>query len=358
MFRTLLLTSFVFSSYLHSAEHTTRADWIKHRNEQAKHTKWYHKMDTGPVWAYTFGDYYQGEKRTGALKGLRLELSKNDDIFGLFDTETLRFSTVYHGGLHWGATPWTGAHGKLISMANETGNIFQNASKAGWADKNGSFADDREFPGHGNLAEDHARWNGHYRHGEQMILDYSVLGSRVLEMPTAKVVNGHPAAFRQFDLAPCDHDRILLVASHEGSIIKIDKKGLNAMVLPTTETNSKKKPNKKEKKLTVIMDRTDEDWDKLRMGAPSSKDLIDRKSNKKTFFRVIPEFTQTHAAGGDEEGVAVRLNDGAAARGGKDRQRSFLFANNKKPGRLELNLRTQKSINSIHLYSALFKLLI
>lgn len=352
MFRTLLLTSFVFSSYLHSAEHTTRADWIKHRNEQAKHTKWYHKMDTGPVWAYTFGDYYQGEKRTGALKGLRLELSKNDDIFSLFDTETLRFSTVYHGGLHWGATPWTGAHGKLISMANETGNIFQNASKAGWADKNGSFADDREFPGHGNLAEDHARWNGHYRHGEQMILDYSVLGSRVLEMPTAKVVNGHPAAFRQFDLAPCDHDRILLVASHEGSIIKIDKKGLNAMVLPTTETNSKKKPNKKEKKLTVIMDRTDEDWDKLRMGAPSSKDLIDRKSNKKTFFRVIPEFTQTHAAGGDEEGVAVRLNDGAAARGGKDRQRSFLFANNKKPGRLELNLRTQKSINSIHLYSA------
>lgn len=352
MFRTLLLTSFVFSSYLHSAEHTTRADWIKHRNEQAKHTKWYHKMDTGPVWAYTFGDYYQGEKRTGALKGLRLELSKNDDIFGLFDTETLRFSTVYHGGLHWGATPWTGAHGKLISMANETGNIFQNASKAGWADKNGSFADDREFPGHGNLAEDHARWNGHYRHGEQMILDYSVLGSRVLEMPTAKVVNGHPAAFRQFDLAPCDHDRILLVASHEGSIIKIDKKGLNAMVLPTTETNSKKKSNKEEKKLTVIMDRTDEDWDKLRMGAPSSKDLIDRKSNKKTFFRVIPEFTQTHAAGGDEEGVAVRLNDGAAARGGKDRQRSFLFANNKKPGRLELNLRTQKSINSIHLYSA------
>lgn len=309
-------------------------------------------MDTGPVWAYTFGDHYQGEKRTGALKGLRLELSKNDDIFGLFDTETLRFSTVYHGGLHWGATPWTGAHGKLISMANETGNIFQNASKPGWADKNGSFAETRKHPGHGNLAEDHARFRGHYRHGEQMILDYSVLGSRVLEMPTAKVVDGQPAAFRQIDLAPCNHDRTLLVASYEGSSIKIDKKGLNAMVLPMTETDSKRKSSKEEKKLTVIMDRTDEDWDKLRMGAPSSKDLIDRKSNKKTFFRVIPEFTQTHAAGGDEEGVAIRLNDGAAARGGKDRQRSFLFANNKKPGRLELNLRTQKSINSIHLYSA------
>ena len=352
MIRSLLLTTFVFSSYLHSAEHATRADWVKHRNEQNNYTKWYQQMDTGPVWAYTFGDHYQGEKRTGALKGLRLELSKNDDIFGLFDTETLRFSTVYHGGLHWGATPWTGAHGKLISMANETGNIFQNASKPGWADKNGSFAETRKHPGHGNLAEDHARFRGHYRHGEQMILDYSVLGSRVLEMPTAKVVDGQPAAFRQIDLAPCNHDRTLLVASYEGSSIKIDKKGLNAMVLPMTETDSKRKSSKEEKKLTVIMDRTDEDWDKLRMGAPSSKDLIDRKSNKKTFFRVIPEFTQTHAAGGDEEGVAIRLNDGAAARGGKDRQRSFLFANNKKPGRLELNLRTQKSINSIHLYSA------
>ncbi|MFK7910723.1 MAG: DUF6797 domain-containing protein, partial [Akkermansiaceae bacterium] len=352
MLRILILTSFLFSSYSQSAEHATRADWINHRNEQANYTKWYQKMDTGSAWAYTFGDYYQGKKRTGALKGLRLELSKNDNIFGLFDTELLRYSSVYQGGLHWGATPWTGAHGKLIYMANETGNIFQNATKPGWADKDGSFADDREFPGHGNLSENHARWNGHFRHGEQMILDYTVLGSRVLEMPSASMVKGNPAAFRQFDLAPCEHDRTLLVASHKGSSINIQSNGRNATFAPKAEKDRDRPNRKKDNHASVIMDRTVDKWDKLRMGAPSSEDLVDRKTNKQTFFRVIPEYNQTHADGGDEEGVAVRLNDGEGARGREDKKRSFFFANGKKPGRLELNLRTQKPISRIHLYSS------
>lgn len=349
--RTLALTALLASGQLLSAGHPSRADWNNLRNERHGHTKWHERMDIGPAWANTFGDYYQGKKRTGSLKGLRLELSKDDDIFGLFDTETLRFSTVYRGSLHWGGTPWTGAHGALIHLANEAGTIYQNTAMPGWADKGRSFAETRKIPGHGNLAADHARWSGHFRHGEQVILDYSVLGSRVLELPGGRVSGGHPMAFRQIDMAPCDHDRVLLVASHGGATIKIGNGQHSATAVSNAAALYGSDAGPSAGETRVVMDRTDGDWGKLSMGAPSAKDLADRSTGKHRFFRVLPDFTQTHDNGGDEEGVAVRLNDGLAAHDGDDAGRSFFFADADKPGRLELNLRGRQAVSRIHLFS-------
>lgn len=53
--------------------------------------KWFHKMDLGPAWMNTFGDYFEGKKRVGAIKGISLDLG--DGWRALFDTETLRLVT-------------------------------------------------------------------------------------------------------------------------------------------------------------------------------------------------------------------------------------------------------------------------
>ena len=71
--------------------------------------EWYEKMDVGPAWMNTFGDYFHGEKRISAIKGLSVDLGEG--WRALYDTETLRLDSVYKGGLEWGGTPWLGKHG-------------------------------------------------------------------------------------------------------------------------------------------------------------------------------------------------------------------------------------------------------
>ncbi|MEI7928380.1 MAG: DUF6797 domain-containing protein, partial [Verrucomicrobiales bacterium] len=103
----------------------------------------------------------------------------------LFDTETLRLVCAYQGYVNWAATPWTGQHGVLISLQDNTP-VFNTASGPGWADADGSFDDKRKIPGFGNLT--HATYNGYFRSGTVIVFDYSVLGSRVLE--TSSIDNG------------------------------------------------------------------------------------------------------------------------------------------------------------------------
>jgi len=328
-----------------------RADWAKYHAESNPKAKWYEKMDLGPAWANVFEDHYQGKKRVATLKGITLDLSHGESIKGLFDTETLRMSSAFQGGIIWSGTPWTGSHGGLNRMDNSKTPIMQTSLQPGWADKNGSFADNRQFKGHGNLAADHGRFNGHFRNGSQVILDYSVLGSRVLELPTAGAYDNIPLVFRQLDLAASKGDRTMLVADDTGASITIKDSGKSAIISKAAPEEVNKAPQEKPGKVSVVMDRTTGAWNTLSMGAPSDSDLVDRKINKKTYFRVIPGFTQTHKSGGDEEAVAVRLNDGLAARNSDDIERSFFLADKKTHGRLEMNLTGVKAINRIHLYS-------
>src|SRR5688572_9451789 len=93
--------------------------------------KWYEEMQIGPAWSNSFTDTYQGQARTAALKGILIDLG--GDHRALFDTETLRMVAVYPGFINWGGTPWTGDHGKLVTLKDETP-IAITASGSGWAD--------------------------------------------------------------------------------------------------------------------------------------------------------------------------------------------------------------------------------
>ncbi len=332
----------------------TRADWTRYHNaKKAKkgQTKWYEKMDKGPVWANVFEDHYSGKRRLAAKKGLAIELGMGSDITGLFDTETLRMSSAFQGDIRIEGTPWSGAHGVYTRMGNQKQTIMQTSLKPGWADGDGSFDDGREFPGYGNLAKSHARYRGHFRHGQKTILDYSVLGSRVLEHPSGEVISGQAMMFRQIELAPCGRDRVLLVADEMGAEIKFGSGGKSAIISRPVNEKESNLPQATVGKISVIKDRTEGGWRELSMGAPSNTDLVDRKINKKTYFRVVSNFLASHPRGGDEEGVAVRLNDGLTTRNDDDVERNFFFADKAKEGRLEMNLGEVQTLRRIHLFS-------
>ncbi len=216
------------------------------------HAEWYEEMQIGPAWSNSFADTYAGEERCAATKGLLIDLG--DGHRALFDTETLQMVTAYEGGVTWGGTPWTGAHGQLVKLNNADTARFNNARGPGWADPDGSFDDPREQVTYalythdrkrseakgafGNVA--HLKFNGYFRHGARVILDYSVNGTRILEYPA--MIDGKFVRHFQVDAhdAPlvtrlCDDADPRFTASDGASI----SKGDSALVLtlsPSSET--------------------------------------------------------------------------------------------------------------------------
>ncbi len=330
----------------------TRADWAKflgNKNFDGNNRNMVQKSDFGPTWANTFADFYQGEYRVETVKGLNLELSQPDQIRALYDTETLRLSSAFRGLVKFGGTPWTGGHGTHVTMMNDVAPIMESSTLAGWANADGSFADSRKHTGHGNFATDHMDYHGFFRHGSHIILDYSVHQGRVLEMLTGQQMHGQSMVYRQMDFARSDRKRSMLVFDSKGAPISVSEDGKTATLSGILER--RKPPVAERGKVTLVVDHTTGNWSELSMGEPSDSDLVDRKTNAKTFFRVLPEFLKTHADGGDEEGVAVRLNDGQITKDDKAANSSFFFEDAGKPGRLEMNLNGSKNISRIHLYS-------
>lgn len=168
--------------------------------------KWFHKMDIGPSWMNTFGDYHEGQKRVGAIKGISLDLG--DGWRALFDTETLRVVTVYQGGIEWGGTPWTGQHGSLVTMGNKDA-LLSTATGSGWADAEGSFEDKRSVKGHGDIP--HGSFTGHFRHGRTITLAYTVNGTDVLETLSRK----DGSVTRSFHFGPRKSDLTMILADSE-----------------------------------------------------------------------------------------------------------------------------------------------
>ena len=147
----------------------------------AQAAQWFEEMQFGPAWSNTFEDTFNGQKRTGALKGILMDLGEHKH-HALFDTETLRWVSAYEGFINWGGTPWTGAHGQLMSLKNEKP-VFSTDTTCGWAAENGSFDDVRPLKGFGNLPKTHGRYLGYYKNGQAIVVEQEVLGAVVLESP-------------------------------------------------------------------------------------------------------------------------------------------------------------------------------
>jgi hypothetical protein len=179
---------------------------------------WFEKMDIGPAWMNTFDYYFDGKKSAGTLKGISIDLGEG--WRGLFDTETLSLISIYQGTIEWGGTPWTGAHGTIVTMGNKE-SLQVAANGSAWADAEGSFEDKRAIKGFGNMP--HAKFSGHYRYGREVVLEYTVNGTGVLD----HLASNGSTVTRTLKFSPHEKPLTMLVADAKGDF-QVSADGLSA----------------------------------------------------------------------------------------------------------------------------------
>lgn len=176
---------------------------------------WFEEMQFGPAWSNTFGDHYQGKTRIAAYKGVLVDLGGRKQC-ALFDTETLRWVSAYAGFVKWGGTPWTGVHGQLVTLHDQSP-VFVTDSTSGYADASGSFDDKRSIKGFGNLPADHGRYVGYYKSGNTIVFASEVLGSTVWESTSADSHGDELDAIRRhWQIGARGKDLLILLADESG----------------------------------------------------------------------------------------------------------------------------------------------
>ncbi len=157
-----------------------RSALFEYNAASKKEETWYHLADHGPAFFQTFGDWFKGtERRESAIKGIALSYSAFPNRVALFNTENLSLVSATDQGVNLINTPWGAGHGKVNQFNNKDSYLFTAAEGSVWADESGSFDDKRPIKGYGNFS--HLDFNGYFRHGPQVILDYSVNGTRILD---------------------------------------------------------------------------------------------------------------------------------------------------------------------------------
>lgn len=174
--------------------------------------EWFDKADHGPAFIQTYGDWFKGEYRSNSgLKAIRIAYGDDKKEVAIFNMETLSLVSATDQGVILDNTPWGGKHGQQNKFNNKEEFLFTAASGPGWANASGSFKDNRQIKDHGNL--DYAKFNGYFRHGKQIILDYTVLDTRILD----SVTEGSDGLVRTMEIAPHDSELTALLSSTSGS---------------------------------------------------------------------------------------------------------------------------------------------
>ncbi|MHC5065684.1 MAG: DUF6797 domain-containing protein, partial [Planctomycetota bacterium] len=170
---------------------------------------WYEKMDYGPCLSLTAEGF---EADNVALKGRAIFLSEDSGV--LFDTELLRVAAIWMDGkLVLRGTAFDGAHGPVSRV--EGTRVSRTRQEPGWA-KSGSFEDPRSIP-HGPLPQDHGRFRGLYVHGDKVVLEYDLDGTRVLEHFREIEVGGQRGILRELQVDAHEKGLLLNVGHVSGA---------------------------------------------------------------------------------------------------------------------------------------------
>ena len=116
----------------------------------------------------------------------------------IFDTELLRVAGYWNGGhITWTGVVFDGGHGANPGPAGQ----LRVATKVGpgWA-KDGKLDDPRSLP-NGPLPRDWGRYKGLYRSDNDVVFQYTVGETIVLEMPSVEVQGKHRLLCRTLNLA-------------------------------------------------------------------------------------------------------------------------------------------------------------
>jgi hypothetical protein len=133
-----------------------------------------------------------------------------------FEHDTLRMAAAWTGDfIDWNGIQFNGRHGVHPSAAGPI--IAANPTGPGWArPADGSFVDDQRIVGrdgrrYGPLPEDWGKFRGLHRFENQVILDYTVGSTEVLERPASIPIGSRVAFLRTLNLGSRTSDLEMVV---------------------------------------------------------------------------------------------------------------------------------------------------
>ncbi|MDB6067412.1 MAG: cytochrome c class [Pedosphaera sp.] len=131
-----------------------------------------------------------------ANKGIAIKLGNN--AFMCFDPDLLRMAGGWTGKfLTYRGIVFDGGDGHPGIAGDEK---FSTQPAPGVACNSGLFKDTRPEP-FGPIPTTLGRWNGLYVHGSNVVLSYTVTGTKILEMPASAAANGLVGFVRNFKIS-------------------------------------------------------------------------------------------------------------------------------------------------------------
>lgn len=178
-------------------------------------------MDYGPALSTTYEVGDGG--RNFAYKGIGIRLDDGSGgvakgkAWAVYDHDTMNLAAFWTGEsfIDWGGISFNGMHETHPRIVGRV--RVENPSGAGWANPETGTFDDVRLKGrdgrpYGPLPRAWIRYRGQYRHGDRVILAYSVGSTEILETPGLEPSHAppdvQPTFSRTFDIAP--HARELL----------------------------------------------------------------------------------------------------------------------------------------------------
>lgn len=155
----------------------------------------------------------KGPGNNVAMKGFAIRVGNDANI--LWDTDLLRVAAGWTGGyLTTKGVAYDGGHGAHPTIVGEQ--AFGTKQGPGWANAKGEFTDSRSEP-FGPLAKDWCRWDGMYVNGMDVVLAYTVLGTKIYEQPSSVSADGQIGFVRTFRVDSAKSDLIANIADLPGA---------------------------------------------------------------------------------------------------------------------------------------------
>ena len=168
--------------------------------------------ERGALFSGTIRAKFPGENTT--MKGLVITLNPEKSAFVCYDTDLLRLSLGWTGEyLEFGNYQKEIVHPQPPQVKGTP--VFGTKPGPGWA-KESSFADPRANE-QGPLPKKWAHYRGLYRHGDQVILSYTVGTSEILEWPALKKVDGLNLFTRTIQMKKPAAQTLLVCAAPAGA---------------------------------------------------------------------------------------------------------------------------------------------
>ncbi len=165
-----------------------------------------------------------------AMKGFAIRVGNDANM--LWDTDLLRFAAGWKGGyLTSKGVAYDGSHGTHPGIVGEQ--LFGTKPGPGWANANGEFADNRPEP-FGPLPKEWCRWDGMYVNGSNVLLTYTVFGSKIMEQPSSVALDGLTAFVRTFKIENARADLATVIA--DGTAGEVKSQGNSATLTEGTNT--------------------------------------------------------------------------------------------------------------------------